>query len=165
MCRQIFLVTLLVLMVTPSVATAQGGAPPIVDPGEPDPIVSPQPCPEYSERAETYLKNYLSLPGSRSRRENAGVDHLERSDVATVTDEEVCGHIIHELNNNVMIQGDPQPDGVTRHILQAGNYYFVEYLRDYPDGQLYFDTGPTSQHIFRQDYTVVYSWAPPEARE
>lgn len=57
---------------------------------------------------------------------------------------------------------DIDPDEWNRYFLQAGNYYFVEYLwePDTPEGTISYTTGHGAQHILRHDFTVLYSWAP-----
>lgn len=77
-------------------AHAQTEPLPIDDPGEPEPIIQPHPCPEQSGRAERYLQLYLALEYHAPQRKELGIDHLDPESVSTITDEEICGHIIHE---------------------------------------------------------------------
>ncbi len=79
-----------------------------------------------------------------------------------VTDESVCGEIIHTLETNPMIDGDPDPPSWHRHFLKAGMHYFIIYRVIQPDdGRFWVYGGYEPMHILSAPfYNVILSRSP-----
>ena len=154
---RIFLLSTLFLL-TPYTSFAQF----IIPPGDDDPDPPAMPCPPAPKEALERVKNYLTLNFHSNEVESLGLDHLEPDDVEPVTDEAVCGEIIHALDTNPMIDGDPNPPGWHRHFLKAGMHYFIIYRVIQPDdGSVWVYGGYGPMHILGAfDYNVILSRGP-----